>query len=249
MIVYFKTANGVHTGDNGLIKILRAPLNAARRQGLIAHNPAEAVEMLAAEGHRKECFTPEQVKALVGAADGDWKGLVLAGYYTGARLGDLSRLAWESVHLERGSISFTQGKTKQPIEIPIHPEFHRWLDGRARSKATRTGFVFASLHDAGSRGRNGLSSQFGRLMAKAEIAANVIEAGGKSGRKRSSLSFHSLRHSFNSAMANAGVPQEIRQRLTGHASKAMNDRYTQTELETLRRAVDSVPGLGGDAEP
>jgi site-specific recombinase XerD len=60
------------------------------------------------------------------------------------------------------------------------------------------------------------------------------------------LSFHSLRHSFNSAMANAGVSQELRQRLTGHASKAINDRYTHTELETLRKAVGTVPSLGGD---
>lgn len=46
-------------------------------------------------------------------------------------------------------------------------------------------------------------------------------------------------------MADAGVTQEIRQRLTGHASKAINDRYTHAELETLRKAVDvdSVPVL------
>jgi len=230
---------------NGVIKILRGPLNAARRQGLIAHNPAEAVEMLAAENHEKECFSPAQVKALIDAAEGDWKGLVLGGFYTGARLGDLSQLSWESVNLERGSISFTQGKTQQAIEIPIHPEFKRWLTQRAKPKKPATGFVFPDLHGVGTRGRNGLSSEFGRLMKKAEIETKVVAAKGKNGRKRSSLSFHSLRHSFNSAMANAGVTQEIRQRLTGHASKAINDRYTHAELATLRKAVDAVPALEG----
>lgn len=230
---------------NGVIKILRAPLNSARRQGLISHNPAEGVEMLAAEIHEKECFTPKQVNALVNAADGDWKGLILAGFYTGARLGDLSQLSWESVHLKRGAISFTQGKTQQAIEIPIHPEFEKWLKEQAKPKKPKFGFVFPDLQGAGSRGRNGLSSQFGRLMKKAKIKTKVVEAKGKSGRSRSSLSFHSLRHSFNSAMANAGVTQEIRQRLTGHASKAINDQYTHAELETLRRAVDAVPGLEG----
>ena len=81
-------------------------------------------------------------------------------------------------------------------------------------------------------------------MKKAKIKPKVVEAKGKNGRKRSSPSFHSLRHSFNSAMANAGVSQEIRQRLTGHASKAINDRYTHAELETLRKTVDAVPVLG-----
>ncbi len=44
-------------------------------------------------------------------------------------------------------------------------------------------------------------------------------------------------------MANAGIPQEMRQRLSGHASKAVNDRYTHAELKTLRKAVESVPAL------
>ena len=40
-----------------------------------------------------------------------------------------------------------------------------------------------------------------------------------------SLTFHSLRHSFNSAMANAGVSQEIRMKLIGHVSAEMNKGY------------------------
>ena len=70
---------------------------------------------------------------------------------------------------------------------------------------------------------------------------------GKFGRNVSRLSFHSLRHSFNSAMANADVPLEIRQKLTGHASKDMNKHYTHLELETVRRAVQSISRLPGRA--
>jgi integrase len=70
---------------------------------------------------------------------------------------------------------------------------------------------------------------------------------GKLGRNVSRLSFHSLRHSFNSAMANADVPLEIRQKLTGHASQDMNKHYTHLELETVRRAVHSISRLPGKA--
>ena len=66
---------------------------------------------------------------------------------------------------------------------------------------------------------------------------------GTAGRNLSALSFHSLRHSFNSALANSGVSQELRQKLTGHASVEMNRLYTHTELETLRNAVVSLPRL------
>ena len=44
-------------------------------------------------------------------------------------------------------------------------------------------------------------------------------------------------------MANADVPLEIRQKLTGHASEEMNKQYTHLELETVRRAVESISRL------
>ncbi|MBV8175222.1 MAG: tyrosine-type recombinase/integrase [Verrucomicrobia bacterium] len=75
---------------------------------------------------------------------------------------------------------------------------------------------------------------------------------GKEGRSVSLLSFHSLRHSFNSAMANAGVAPEIRQLLTGHASAEMNKVYTHHELETVRGAVESIsrlPSKASDTPP
>jgi hypothetical protein len=46
-------------------------------------------------------------------------------------------------------------------------------------------------------------------------------------------------------MANADVPLEIRQKLTGHASQDMNKHYTHLELETVRRAVESISRLPG----
>jgi hypothetical protein len=44
-------------------------------------------------------------------------------------------------------------------------------------------------------------------------------------------------------MANAGVSQEIRQKLTGHASADMNRIYTHHELAPLRAAVATLPSL------
>jgi hypothetical protein len=44
-------------------------------------------------------------------------------------------------------------------------------------------------------------------------------------------------------MANAGVSQEIRQKLTGHASAEMNKLYTHHELEPLRAAIATLPSV------
>jgi integrase len=144
--------------------------------------------------------------------------------------------------LQNRTVTFVQGKTRRPVEIPIHPDLGRSLAERPEPKEPNAP-VFPSLAGRTSAGRNGLSGQFRRIMEKAGVKGEITERAGDKGRNRSSLSFHSLRHSFNSAMANAGVPQELRQKLTGHASKAINDHYTHALLETLRQAVETVPSV------
>ena len=227
---------------NLALKILRVPLNLARRQGLIQNNPAEALEMVTSEKLEKGVFTPEAISSLLKVATWEWQGLILAGFYTGSRAGDLANLKWSSVDLGRKTVSFGQRKTKRFVEIPIHPELESWLVKEVKKKAHEE-FVFPSFAGKTVGSRNGISGQFRGLMKKAGIVREITAKAGEKGRSRSSHSFHSLRHSFNSAMANAGVSQELRQRLTGHASKAINDRYTHTELETLRKAVGAVPSL------
>ena len=59
----------------------------------------------------------------------------------------------------------------------------------------------------------------------------------------SALSFHSLRHSFTSALANVGVAQELRMALTGHRSRDMHQHYTHLELERLRDAIALLPRI------
>jgi hypothetical protein len=44
-------------------------------------------------------------------------------------------------------------------------------------------------------------------------------------------------------MANAGISQEIRMKLTGHSSADINRGYTHHELEPLRKAVGVIPSL------
>jgi len=81
-------------------------------------------------------------------------------------------------------------------------------------------------------------------MDKAGVRGTIAREREGKGRRVNTLTFHSLRHSFNSILANAGVSQEIRQRLTGHASPEMNKRYTHHELAPLRTAIAQIPGLG-----
>jgi integrase len=222
------------------VKVVSAAFNAAVRQHIIESNPATALESLPVKSEEKGTFTPAQVAKLVHAADGDWRGAILLGYYTGARLGDVANMRWDAIDWRNKTVRFAPSKTKKPVTIPLHPDLEQEL---LKKPGIGRAALFPSLVGKGTGGKHGLSGRFAAIMEKAGIEGKRTQASG--GRTLSSLSFHSLRHSFNSAMANAGISQEVRQKLTGHTSAETNKVYTHHELEALRTAVAVIPSIGG----
>jgi integrase len=229
---------------NGALKILATPFNSALRLGYISTNPCAGVEMLRDDADvEKDVFTSEQVCQLIVAAEGDWKGAILVGFYTGFRLRDVVDLRWGMIDLEGSVLRVKTGKTGAVVHLPLHSELAEWLFEQTRGIGNAP--VFPALCGKTGGGKSGLSNAFRRIMERAGIVGRVLRQRKPdgAGRTQSSLSFHSLRHSFNSALANAGVAQEVRQKLTGHASKAMNTKYTHHEIDKLREAVAMLPNL------
>jgi integrase len=232
------------TVDGLVRKALNVPLSLALRMGIIPVNPIAVLPPLRVARARKGVFSTEDIGRLVATAPGDWRGLVLTGFYTGGRLRDLVNLRWRNVDLAQRVIYFEQSKTGGHVTIAIHPTLEEHLLSLPAQDSPEA-FVFPSLAGKSGGGRNGLSAEFKRIMAAAQIDAGCArKRRGAKGRNLSVLSFHSLRHSFNSALADANVPQEIRQLLTGHSSPEMNTLYTHHRLDTIRRAVESIPPIG-----
>lgn len=219
--------------------------NSARRIGLVSVNPAAAVQLpQRIKQVKRETFTHAQVQMLLDVdlaankRNPEWKTVILLGYYGGLRLGDAVGLEWSAVDFTGNKLVVETHKTGETLQIPMHPTLEAHLSKLAGDS---NGPICPNLASVPIGGRSGLSKQFLAIMRDAGISNNAVDTEGQ--RQLSRLSFHALRASFNSTLHNKGVDQELRRKLTGHKSNAVNDRYTQTELQTLREAVNKMPSL------
>src|SRR5262249_14058440 len=193
---------------NGAIQILRMPFKAAHANGIIAINPLTKnyVRLFKDEARNvtKDVFTPQQIGELLKAAPSDdWRGAILCGYFTGLRLRDVTELRWNAVDIAEGTITVTTRKTRKDVIVPMHPQFAAWLEKQIRGIGRAA--VFPTLAGKSGQGKNGLSAQFRRIMDKAGVKGRVLREATGAARPHSSLTFHSLRHSFNSALQAVGV--------------------------------------------
>ena len=239
------------------LKLIRSVLKRAMLAGRIPTNPALNVPILNQKGAVRGVFEPDQVRALLGACDEfnrrgqdagkDWRGAMLVAFYAGARLSDVANLRWSNVDLQKKIVRYSEKKKRFATEIlvPMHDELETHLLGLSAPDDPEA-FLFPALAGRETGGANGLSREFVMLMDRAGIERRVIRSGGgekSAGRNIFDLGEHSFRHSFNSHLSRAGVPEDVRQRLCGHDSKEVNRRYTHHEIEALRASVAKLPGV------
>jgi integrase len=163
----------------------------------------------------------------------DVAGMILVGFYAGARIGDCGSLTWGNLNLARKTLSFMPAKTsrkRKRLEVPLHPRLVSWLNHR--TPGTDADPLFPSLVKSPVGGRHGLSSMFIAIMEAAEIDRRNVREGTKGGqRAQHARSFHALQHSLTSTLANADGSEEIRRRIPA-------------------RSCDAIPGSGcHSAEP
>jgi len=227
-------------------KILSVPFEDARRRGYILSNPVQGVDAIKerdmeAEAGR-EPFSPAEVDELLKAANElgktEWQGAILCAVTTGLRLGDIANLTWGALDKDAAVIRLTAQKTGAKLTLPLHADFADWLE--ARTIGIGKAPVFPSLSGKPSGGNRGLSMQFRDIVDKAGVTGRVIKRKG-AGRTGYSKGFHSLRHTFVSALANANVAPDVRQKLAGHADKKVHAAYTHHDLQTLRHAIEQLP--------
>jgi integrase len=122
----------------------------------------------------------------------------------------------------------------------MHDDLRSWLLGCPHGVGKAS--LFPSLYGKETGGKSGLSNRFASIVRKAGITHRATERHGR-GRTTVSKSFHSLRHGLISALANAGVAPDVRQKIAGHSSDKVHAVYSHHTPALLRSAVDSVPSV------
>lgn len=234
---------------NKYLKIARVMWNDAARDSLVSDNPFAKVKILDAEKGRRRGFTLEQVKAIYDRASDSWRGMILLGFYSGQRIGDLARLTWQNIDLTKEEIRLTTSKTGRMMVIPMASPLVDYFTTLPTTDNPNDP-VFADL---ASLRTETLSGQFAALVADAGFGIydknkKIKDNGEGRGARRATgnLTFHSLRHTSTSALKNAGVSDVVAREIIGHDSEAISRHYTKIETKTLRIAVNQLPDITKD---
>ena len=205
-------------------------------------NPWQDLPRKRLDTHVRRALTREEVAAVIEAAEGEYKALVIIGARTGLRLGDACRLRWEDFGGD-GVLRVKTAKTGALVALP-GAELKRELLGvfnaeaqgrRGITRAERAAqavargvrgedFIMPDIAERYARDPSGVSDWVGRYFSRAGIKTKIKEDGWS--KARADASYHSLRHTFITRAIEAGVPAPIVRALVGHNTAAMTDRYT-----------------------
>lgn len=188
----------------------------------VAQNPCRKVESLPENNQRTRHLSFDEEGKLFAQLKGDrehLRTLVTLAIYSGPRRGELLKLRWANVDFDLNAINFTETKTNKDRSVPMEPIVHEALL-ELRDQAGETEFVFTNP-DTGTRYTD----------IKKSFSAACREAG------ITNFTFHDLRHTFGTRLADAGVDVVKIKELMGHASIVTTMRYIHATDQGKRGAI------------
>ena len=210
-------------------------------------------------------FTREQEEQLREVLDDDRfkvmnkpevKVVYYLGMYTGQRMKDCVLLRWSKINLEMRRIWVKQFKTGKEVTIPIAPPLLEVLQVALAWKKSDADYVcpnvavrYNKTNAVGKNvGNNLVNIDMLRVIKWIGLEPSVTVPGRD--KKVTVYGFHSLRHSFASYCAAAGVAQATVVSILGADSEVITRYYTHVGDDAQRQAIAAVSGgyLPGSAQ-
>jgi integrase/recombinase XerC len=199
------------------------------RRGVIRASPASDISTPKRERRGRVWLRPDEYTKLLSAAGGSPRDFCILQLLlqTGVRVGELCALDVEDVDLTGKLLRVRSGKGQQARDIPLEKKAIRalksWL--QLRGVAPLTAALFTNRY--GQR----LSDRSVR-----ELLTTYREAAGITKK----VSPHSLRHTFASYKAKAGVPLPMLQDMLGHAKLSTTQIYTHVDRLDAHKVMEGT---------
>lgn len=201
--------------------------------GYLDVDPTELLESPHLPQHLPEYLSTEEVDALENSIDltsneGHRNRAIIEVFFScGLRVSELTNLKLSDLFLPQGFIRVNGKGGKQrlvPIsERAIH-ELELWFDDRRQMKIKPGEEDYVFLNRRGHH----LTRTMILIMVKRQAEAAGI---------KKTISPHTLRHSFATALLKGGADLRIIQELLGHADLGTTEIYTHMDDESLRQEI------------
>jgi integrase len=191
-------------------------------------NPVCRVSMERENNKRDRWLSDEEERCLLMACAPWLRDLVLFALCTGMRMGEILALTWRGVDFQRRTVTVFRSKNGERRTIPLNQTVLTVLREKAKVRAIQTDLVFCSKTLTPLENGH-LRRSFRLALKKARIE---------------DFHFHDLRHTFATRLVQAGVDLYKVQRLLGHKSPIMTQRYAYHYPESLRDGVETLDRRG-----
>ena len=214
---------------NRFVSTLAGIFKYARRMRVLPRShtpPTRGIEKAPEPVDPDKYFRPEEVDRLVAVArvvDLKWRklpALIVLGFHTGLRVGNLLELRWRDIDLEARTVSVAVTKNGRPHLAALTDRALEELN--KLPKGAPTELVFKSYRSD-------------RPFNYQSVWAKACKEAGFEGR-----TFHWLRHGCGSALAAAGVSQAQIMQVMGHRTLVASARYMHSNVEDRRSVVGRV---------
>ena len=207
---------------NRHLTMLKAMFNKGKEWELAMHNSAAGIKPLRENGARIRFLDIVEIRALLEAADDEFRPILIAALHTGMRRGEILNLRWEDVNLKNRIITVQESKSGKKRMIPIDDTLYGTL--RLLPSRFHRGYVFP-LPGKPERRWQDFRKRFASAVKKAGIK---------------DFRFHDTRHTFASHLVMNGVDIKSVQELLGHASLAMTMKYAHLAPDHRLRAIKTL---------
>ncbi len=222
--------------------VIRMVFNEAEKYGVYrgGHPISKAIKKGIKYDNRKTRYLKvEEADVLLAALKARSKqthDMALLSLYCGLRAGEICGIDWADVNMTDRTLTLRDTKNRTTRIVPMPDQVMVMFAGYIMGTGNHPVFVGAK----GERIKK-ISKTFPRTVADLEFNKKITD-------RRQRVVFHTLRHTFASWLVQNAMPLLTVQKLLGHSTIRMTERYSHLAPKNFTQAADILSNIGKTTE-